>query len=278
MEQRDGQPIWPRESLGSAAVDATGPMPSSPGVSEISEPTDVQALARNAIAFALRPTHRNTLHWASWALALGAEIALVIILRRGQTYEWERWLTRRFQEAPGRQIIFDISSTVTNTISPTFLLIFAAILAGTLTLGHRGAALLLLLTFPLHVLAQWPKALIDRPRPSDNFEGTVGVGGFQSFPSGHSEYVVTFYGFLAYLVMLHLDRKWQRWTVGIGWMMLALATGFGRIALGRHWPIDVLASYLIGLGLLSGMIWLHSAMRYAKRRHRRAGAVAGVLD
>ncbi len=202
----------------------------------------------------------------------------MIILRRGQTYDWERWLTRRFQEAPGRQIIFDISSTVTNTISPTFLLIFAAILAGTLTLGHRGAALLLLLTFPLHVLAQWPKALIDRPRPSDNFDGIVGVGGFQSFPSGHSEYVVTFYGFLAYLVMLHLDRKWQRWTVGIGWMMLALATGFGRIALGRHWPIDVLASYLIGLGLLSGMIWLHSAMRYAKRRHRRAGAVAGVLD
>ncbi len=193
-----------------------------------------------------------------------------LILRRGQTYAWERWLTRRFQDVPGRQTIFDITSTLTNTISPTFLLIFLAILAVTRTLGHRGAALLLLLTFPLHVLAQWPKALIDRPRPSGNFDGIVGVGGFQSFPSGHSEYVVTFYGFLAYLVMLHLDRRWMRWAVGASWIVFALGTGFGRIALGRHWPIDVLASYLIGLGLLSGMIWLHSAMRYAKRLHPKA--------
>ena len=38
-----------------------------------------------------------------------------------------------------------------------------------------------------------------------------------------------------------------------------IVTGFGRIAEGRHWPLDVIASYIIGLGLLSGLIWLHSA-------------------
>jgi undecaprenyl-diphosphatase len=92
----------------------------------------------------------------------------------------------------------------------------------------------------------------------------VGVGGFQSFPSGHSEYVVTFYGFLAYLLMLHTADRRLRGAIFVAWLAFAIATGFGRIALGRHWPLDVLTSYLIGLGLLSGLIWLHSAFRYVK--------------
>ena len=80
------------------------------------------------------------------------------------------------------------------------------------------------------------------------------------------------------MAMLHLERRWMRWAVGIGWVAFALATGFGRIALGRHWPIDVLASYVIGLGLLSGMIWLHSALRYAKRLNPRKPSSSGVID
>ena len=275
MDQRENGPQPSQDFAGATAIGPSGTVSLEP---EKFARSRYEAIARDAFAFAIRPTRRNKLHWASWAIALGAEIILVFILRRGQTYAWERWLTRLFQDIPGRRLVFDVTSTLTNTISPTFLLIFLAILGTVLALGHRGAALLLLITFPLHVLAQWPKALIDRPRPSDNFDGIVGVGGFQSFPSGHSEYVVTFYGFLAYLVMLHLERRWMRWAVGIGWVVFALATGFGRIALGRHWPIDVLASYVIGLGLLSGMIWLHSALRYAKRLHPRSHTQPAVLD
>lgn len=275
MDHRDGNAQASTDTSGSAALEPPGLVTIGPLRIDRSR---YEALARDGFAFAIAPTRRNKLHWASWTIALAAEIILVYVLRRGQTYAWERWLTREFQAVPGRRLIFDVTSTLTNSLSLTFLLIFLAILAVVLGLGHRGAALLLLLTFPLHVLAQWPKALIDRPRPSDNFDGIVGVGGFQSFPSGHAEYVVTFYGFLAYLVMLHLQRPWMRWTVGIGWVVFALLTGFGRIALGRHWPIDVLASYVIGLGLVSGMIWLHSALRYAKRLHPRRPAPAAVVD
>jgi membrane-associated phospholipid phosphatase len=275
MDQRDGGPQPTNEFASAAALEAPGQITVGPFRIDRAR---YEALARDTLAFAIRPTRRNKLHWASWAIALAAEIILVVILRSGQTYAWERWLTRELQQVPGRRTIFDVTSTMTNSLSLGFLAIFLAIITLILTLGHRGAALLLLLTFPLHVLAQWPKALIDRPRPSDNFDGIVGVGGFQSFPSGHSEYVVTFYGFLAYLVMLHLERRWMRWAVGIGWVAFALATGFGRIALGRHWPIDVLASYVIGLGLLSGMIWLHTALRYAKRLHPRKQTDSAVID
>jgi membrane-associated phospholipid phosphatase len=64
--------------------------------------------------------------------------------------------------------------------------------------------------------------------------------------------------------MLHVTSWWGRGAIAVVWGAFVLATGFGRVALGRHWPLDVFASYLIGLGLLSGTIWLHSAFRYAK--------------
>ena len=237
-------------------------------------PVDVRSnrpaeVLRSAASFAFRPTRRNLLHWSSWALALGIEVALVAVLWDGRVFGWEQELTRRLQDVPGKQAVFDVTSTLTNTLSLPFLLIFLAIIGVVLLLGHRGAAALLVLTFPLHVLSQFPKALVDRPRPSSAFEGIVGVGGGQSFPSGHSEYVVTFYGFIAYLLMLHAPTRWLRATIFVVWVIFALATGFGRVALGRHWPLDVLTSYLVGLGLLSGMIWLHSAFRYTKEGRRR---------
>jgi undecaprenyl-diphosphatase len=226
--------------------------------------TRARDVLRDAASFAVRPSRRNRLHWSSWAIALGIELALVAVLWNGRIFGWEQAVTRRLQDVPGKRVVFDVSSTLTNTLSLTFLLIFLPIASVVLLLGHRGAAVLLLLTFPLHVLSQFPKALVDRPRPSPDFAGIDGVGGFQSFPSGHAEYVITFYGFLAYLLMLHVDGRRPRAVIFAAWLILALATGFGRVALGRHWPLDVLASYLIGLGLLSGMIWLHSAFRYVK--------------
>jgi membrane-associated phospholipid phosphatase len=230
------------------------------------QPAQLRAFMRDAFHYAFLPTRRNLLHWASWAITLGIELALMIVLRSGHIYTWEQRLTRRFQDVPGKGLVFDVTSTLTNTLSLPFLVLFLVIVLIVFRLQHPGAAALLLLSFPLHVLAQFPKALIDRPRPSDAFAGIEGVGGFRSFPSGHSEYVVTFFGFLAYLIMLHLSDRRQRITVFVCWLALALGTGFGRVAEGRHWPLDVLASYVVGLGLLSGLIWLHSAFRRAHKK------------
>ena len=84
---------------------------------------------REARSFALRPTRRNRLHWASWALALGVELALVVVLRDGRVFGWEQAVARRLQDAPGKRVVFDVSSTLTNTLSVPFLLLFGAIVA-----------------------------------------------------------------------------------------------------------------------------------------------------
>ena len=222
-------------------------------------------VVREAVRFAVRPTRRNRLHWASWAVALGVELALVVVLRDGRIFAWEQALTRQLQDVPGKQVVFDLSSTPTNVLSLPVLLFVLATAVLTALLGHRGVAVLLLLSVPLHILAYFPKALVDRPRPSSAFAGIEGVGGPQSFPSGHAEYAVTFYGFLVYLLVLRIGGRWVRATVVAGWLVFVLAVGFGRIALGRHWPLDVLTGYLVGLGLLSGLIWLHSAFHASVR-------------
>jgi undecaprenyl-diphosphatase len=164
---------------------------------------------------------------------------------------------------PGHWGIYVAGSSLTNTLSIPFAVLFAAIGAVVWNRGERAGAVVLLVSFPVHVLAQFPKFFLERPRPSEEFEGISGIGGLNSFPSGHSEYVVAFYGFLAYLLILHLPRRVQKVAVASGAVAFALMVGFGRIAGGRHWPVDVLTSYVIGLGILSGLVWLHSSWRAA---------------
>ncbi len=236
---------------------ATAPRPRRAPVG--GERASVDGPFARGVRRALAPTRRNTLHWASWAVALGAEIVLMVVLADGDIYGWEVQAARQLQDMPGIQPIFFVSSTLTNTLSLPFAVLFLAVLAIVWRWGTRLEVGLLALSFPLHVLAQFPKALIDRPRPPAGFEGIEGVGGLQSFPSGHSEYVITFYGFLAFMLMVRVTRPSQRAAVLGLWLAFVLATGFGRVAAGRHWPLDVLVSYAVGLGLLSGLIWLYFA-------------------
>jgi membrane-associated phospholipid phosphatase len=219
----------------------------------------------DAARIAFRPTRRNLLHWASWAVALAIQGWFVFLLRDGSIYDWEADLARQVQDTPGRYQIFDTGHFLTNTISWQFLPVFVGVVGAAIVLRHGVAAVLLVLTFPLHVLAQWPKAVIDRPRPPHTFAGLEGVGGLQSFPSGHAEFVVTFWGFVVYLLLLHWKRPWQRLLIVAPWLVLVLGVGYGRIAIGRHWPLDIAVSYVVGLGLLSGLVWLYTSIRRAQK-------------
>ena len=219
-----------------------------------------------AFRIAFRPCRRNVLHWASWAVALAIQGTAVLLLRDGSIYDWGADLAREIQKTPGRFDIFNWSNFLTNTIAWEFVPLIGAVVLISLWFRHVLAALLFVLTFPLHVLAQWPKAVLDRPRPPAGFEDLDGVGGLQSFPSGHAEFVITFWGFAAFVLLLHARTWWQRALVLVPCLGLVLATGYGRVALGRHWPLDVLVSYVVGLGLLSGLIWIYLSVREAQRR------------
>ncbi len=98
--------------------------------------------------------------------------------------------------------------------------------------------------------------LVARPRPGSFGEHiTIFVNEPEhSFPSGHTEHDVAYYGFLLYLSFTPPVREWRfRWVL-IPFQLIAafdiLTIGYSRVLEGEHWLTDVLGGYL------SGSLWL----------------------
>lgn len=79
-----------------------------------------------------------------------------------------------------------------------------------------------------------------------------------SFPSGHAGTAMVTYLALASAVPTRF--KALAWAIALA---LILGTGWGRVYLGVHWPSDVLAGYLLGLG------WFMLGRGWANRRISR---------
>lgn len=104
-----------------------------------------------------------------------------------------------------------------------------------------GALLLAALIASLY--SRGLKLLVDAARPPavlppESFQ-LIGPGHrHASFPSGHSVTAAVFFGVLI---------AWARhWILRLLWLALALAAGASRVALGVHWPVDVLAGHAGG--------------------------------
>ena len=114
--------------------------------------------------------------------------------------------------------------------------------------------------------------LIARPRPTvpDVLRVTEHPGA-SSYPSGHM-ILFTFYAviLMTTLGLKYIPRRWQP----VGWAVAVLFTavgGFSRIYSGAHWPTDVLAGLLIGIGWLSFVLsvrWISDPVLEQRTRHR----------
>ena len=110
----------------------------------------------------------------------------------------------------------------------------------------RKHALALIITAALGgMLVHGIKRAVDRPRPPEYFE-TLGVPihapdkipTSRSFPSGHTE--------TAFSTAIYLSLLYPAATPVF--LVLALIVGISRIALGVHFPLDVLAGAVLGAG------------------------------
>jgi undecaprenyl-diphosphatase len=99
-----------------------------------------------------------------------------------------------------------------------------------------AAAALVMLTVVLTV-----KDWLDRPGP---VPGT----GYGYYPSGHAATTLVAYGAAALLLLPFLRRRRPLYAV---LLVLTLGNGMGLIWHGYHWPVDVLASWCLGVLLLS---------------------------
>jgi undecaprenyl-diphosphatase len=112
---------------------------------------------------------------------------------------------------------------------------------------------------PVAMVLSWlPKGLIDSPRPAAILDPAsihiVGMrlAGHNSLPSGH-----TLTAFVVVGVLLAAPPRWPA-AVAIGGVGVAVA--LSRIAVGAHWPSDVLVG--AGLGLLAGQAGTWMSLRW----------------
>jgi membrane-associated phospholipid phosphatase len=105
------------------------------------------------------------------------------------------------------------------------------------------------------------KRVFARPRPDAELVSVVAGATGNSFPSGHTLFYVTFFGFLAYLAYAQLKPGRLRVAVLLVAGLLILLVGPSRIWMGQHWASDVLASYALGLTYLVGLVWLYGRRR-----------------
>ena len=103
--------------------------------------------------------------------------------------------------------------------------------------------------------------IVGRPRPSSPLIHVYIPEPFHSFPSGHTEHCVVYYGFLLSLSFTEPVRAWRyRWLLlplQIFAVLNILLVGYSRVEAGSHWLTDVLGGYLAGTLLLVLLIALY---------------------
>lgn len=109
-------------------------------------------------------------------------------------------------------------------------------------------------------LSTYFKHTLKRSRPLESLYEITAHG--YSFPSGHALVAMVFYGFLGYCLVYAARKRWQKMCIAFLTIGLIFLIGYSRVALGVHFASDVVAGWLLGGALLSGLIVLfHIAER-----------------
>jgi undecaprenyl-diphosphatase len=97
------------------------------------------------------------------------------------------------------------------------------------------------------------KELVARPRPIDT---DVLAGVVYSYPSGHVLEAITIYGIISLKVLAGSARGWVKAVEVIAALTFVVLVGVARVALGAHYPSDVLGGSLAAIGVLAAYAWL----------------------
>jgi undecaprenyl-diphosphatase len=164
-------------------------------------------------------------------------------------------------------------NAVSDIGSPTVMRTLVAVLAVVLWIRHaRRLALWAAATIAGGALIDVVlKAVVNRARPHFTHPVAHAAGG--SFPSGHSFTATLGAGVLLLWVLPLLSARGRiaAWIIAV---LVPLAVGVSRVALGVHWVSDVVGGWLLGAGLLA----LTAAAFESWRQERGLGRAHPVTE
>ena len=154
--------------------------------------------------------------------------------------------------------------TITNSVSPVSIaapmLIFGTgLIEKDQELKHKG--LVMGASFLVNaVITTSLKKMVNRPRPYETYPDIdkLTFGGSGSFPSGHTSE--------AFTTATSLSLAFPKWYVIAPSYTYATLVGYSRMHLGVHYPSDVLAGALVGVG---SAFLCYKAQKWINRRKNR---------
>jgi undecaprenyl-diphosphatase len=191
-----------------------------------------------------------------WTATILATIVwLVALVQGGAGSEWDEPLRRSLYSADNA--VLARNARLLSWLGNGMILSALAI-AGTIYLYFRRkmrAALLLITVFGGRLFVELQKVIVNRDRPGvdEHLEAVFSM----SFPSGHAANAMITY--IAIGLLVPVKQRNRAISVGLG-LALALQAGWSRVALGVHWPSDVIGGWAFGL------LWVAVCMRLASAR------------
>ena len=180
---------------------------------------------------------------------------------------WEIDLVRWLQSFPGLLLPM---AAVSALGSPAFYLGLIAVIAWW---RERSFALELSLLFAVSAIVNdLAKLVVHAPRPYWVSADVVPLELQDSFgfPSAHAQLAISMWG----LIALRLGGPWA----ALAAAAVVVAVGISRIALGVHYPVDVLGGWLIGAAVLAAFVTAGpAAFRAAGRLTPRGRVVAAFV-
>ena len=187
------------------------------------------------------------LTWAVWAMVVFPFDQPLLTL----THTWD-----------GNPDIWKVVSETANI--PLIVIGLGFVIWLFVTKRRREAVLVLLMLVAVTAGSEGVKQLTLRPRPE---QGTAsGIPGVvYSYPSGHVLEALTILGFVALRVWRTGRALVLRLAVAIVVAIDVVLVGIARMALGAHYPTDVLAGLLGGIGVLGLYAWFTRSGAWADK-------------
>ncbi|MBX5444148.1 phosphatase PAP2 family protein [Sphaerobacter sp.] len=201
------------------------------------------------------------------AMALVGYLSLMVVVRANKSLQADVAATMRIQRAQHPMLVRAMSAVSWFGFRPQSLILPATAIVGAWLLRFRTEALFLIAAWGASFLSFTTKLFVQRPRPDGEMFRVVEANiRDSSFPSGHTLHYVAFWGFFSYLIFTKVRNGVVRWVTAGFIATMAALVGPSRVYLGHHWLTDVLASYLLGLAYLLGLVtvyrwvrsWLHA--------------------
>ncbi len=194
------------------------------------------------------------LAWAGVCAVLFGLLAFLVHLERAPLNGFDDLGRTAEQWASGKAGLQSLLRGIEVSFATLGMTIWTTLIAVPLFVrGHRRAAVFTVgVMISTSLLTTGIKLFYGRDRPT--WQDPVAKLISKSFPSGHASSSAALAGVLIVLAAMLVRKTVMRRIVYVAAVLLALVVGLDRVLLGRHYPTDVVAGWLLGIFVV--LIWL----------------------